>query len=75
MQARWSPDQQGVKVQGQSHWTSLRSFWASREATDGDVPADLPDDTTLREVVAMNARLQPFEVVLARYSNVKLVEL
>jgi|GEM_PF-5970840 len=56
-------------------WTSLRSFWASTEATDGAQPVDVPKATALREVVAMNARLEPFESLLARYPNVKLVQL
>ena len=56
-------------------WTSLRSFWASTEAMVGAVPNDLPEVTTLREVVALNARLEPFESLLARYPNVKLVQM
>jgi hypothetical protein len=56
-------------------WTSLRGFWASTEAMNGEVTGDLPETTTLREVVAMNARLEPFERLLARYPNVELVQM
>ena len=56
-------------------WTSLRGFWASTQAMDGEVTGDLPETTALREVVAMNARLEPFQRLLARYPNVELVQM
>jgi len=56
-------------------WRSLKQVWASTELMNGQMPADLPSETGLDEVVALNAKLEPFEKFLERYPSVKLVQM
>lgn len=56
-------------------WLSLRQFWGSTELSGGPIPAGLPETTTLREFVALNARTEWFEGMLSRYPNVKVVQM
>jgi hypothetical protein len=50
-------------------------FWASTEAVTGHFPTEYPEDVGLVEVVAMNARLEPFHKLLERYPSVTITKM
>jgi len=55
-------------------WTTMRQFWGSQELC-GEIQAELPETTHLKEFVALNARTEWFERFLSRYPNLKVVEM
>lgn len=57
---------------------NLRSFWISSQMLVGEIPSQLPDETSLREVVAMNVgdrHMDYLRRLMSRYPSVELCEM
>lgn len=54
---------------------TLWQFWGSTELVEPKIDFEMPASTTLKEFVALNALVRPFEEILSQYPNVEIAQM